>query len=270
MCTPYNEITRYGQRRLRKIARFLKHGGPGYEALFGEETSWRLDYGPSTPKQVLVDRISNSGAFQHVSYQFQHSWERMLAAVVIDKNVLVGLCSLFGMEGEVAKLTVPEGQVSVEDSIGVLQKVVNKLSIIYTFPGDPSHPVSRKRMNDIRLNALFRRNIFGTEPLNIARAVGSFKDAMSDPVLRTVFWSCYVPGTGRFTISVSNLDQITDIDDCCSICMDDFSIEQPGICLNPCQHIFHPRCIQALILSIGDSPITCPLCRSKVDDLGTH
>lgn len=268
MCTPYYEISRYGIRRLRKIARFLKHGGTGYEALFGETAGWRIEYGPSTPKQVLVDRISNSGAFQYISYQFHHSWERFLASVAMDKNSLTGLCNIFGMEGEVTKLTSED--VSVEDGISILQKVVNKLSIVYTFPGDPVHPLSRKRMNDIRLNALFRRNIFGTEPLNIARAVRSFKEAMTDPVIRTVFWSCYVPGTGRFAISVSNLDQITETDDCCSICMDDFDIHQPGICLNPCQHVFHPRCIQALILSIGDSPITCPLCRSKVVDLGTH
>jgi hypothetical protein len=36
----------------------------------------------------------------------------------------------------------------------LIHQIVNRLSVVYEFPSDPNHPVSRKRMNDIRLNAL--------------------------------------------------------------------------------------------------------------------
>jgi len=149
-----------------------------------------------------------------------------------------------------------------------INKVTNKLSIIYMFPGDPSHPISRKRMNDIRINALRKRNIIGRDALSIAREVTSFREAISDKFMRRVFWSCYEQGTGNFSISMSNLDQLTNVDDWCPICIGEFSDMFPGIRLQPCQHIFHPRCIQELILNIGDLDMTCPTCRGIVVSLG--
>lgn len=266
MSSPHLEIARYGPRRLRKIARFIRNGGPGYELLFGEERSWALEFGFNTPKPILVDRISNCGAFQHVAQRFLFSWERLLAGLAIERKLMQGVCNLFGMEQESNRLS--NQGLRQEEGMIILQRLVNKLSNVYTFPGDPMHPISRKRMNDIRLNALFRKNIFGKEPLSVAQGVTSFKDAVVDPLLRVIFWSCYVPGTGLFNVSISNLDQLTESEDCCSICMDDLSITFPGIKLQPCNHVFHPRCIQSLILSMGDQPISCPLCRTLIMDLG--
>jgi hypothetical protein len=265
MSTPHMEISKYGPKRLRRMARYLKNGGMGYESLFGDR-GWRIDYSLNTPKQILVDRISNCGAFQFIGEKFQRSWEALLVRLATDQLTFMGMCSLFGMEQELSKLT--NNNISIEESMSILQRVVNKLSIIYTFPGDPFHPVSKKRMNDMRLNALFKKNIFGKEPLALAQSVSSFKDAVSDPAIREIFWSCYVPGMGMFNISFANLDQIIQDEDCCPICMEEFTNTLPGIRLQPCSHIFHPRCIQHLILSIHEKDVTCPICRGVVNDLG--
>jgi hypothetical protein len=265
MTTPHMEISKYGIKRLRRISRYLKNGGVGYESLFGDR-GWRLDYSLNTPKPVLVDRISQCGAFQFVGEKFQYSWEAVLVRLATDSSTLSGVCLLFGMEKELSKITNPG--TSAEEKMNVLQRAVNKLSIIYTFPGDPFHPISRKRMNDMRLNALFQKKIFGREPLALARGVTTFHDAVSDPAIREIFWSCYVPGTGLFNISFSNLDQLSGSDDCCSICMEEFTDSYPGIKLQPCTHFFHPKCIQQLILSIHEKDVLCPLCRTIVNDLG--
>jgi hypothetical protein len=265
MSAPYLEISKYGPKRLRRMARYLKNGGLGYESLFGNR-GWRIDYNLNTPKQILVDRISNCGAFQFIGEKFQMSWEALLVRLATDKSTFMGICSLFGMDQEITKIT--NNNTSVEERMSILQRVVNKLSIIYTFPGDPYHPVSKKRMNDMRLNALFQKKIFGKEPLALAQTVSSFKVAVTDPALREIFWSCYVPGTGMFNISFTNLDQIIQDEDCCPICMEEFTDILPGIRLQPCSHIFHPRCIQHLILSIHEKDVICPMCRGVVNDLG--
>jgi hypothetical protein len=265
MTTPHLEISKYGIKRLRRISRYLKNGGMGYESLFGDQ-GWRMDYSLNTPKQVLVDRISQCGAFQFIYEKFQHSWETILVRLATDLSTLIGTCSLFGMDQDISKLS--NSGANIEERMNVLQRIVNKLSVIYTFPGDPFHPVSRKRMNDIRLNALFKKKIFGREPLALAQGVTTFHDAVSDPSVREIFWSCYVPGTGLFNISFSNLEQLSAIEDCCSICMEEFTDTYPGIRLRPCTHIFHPRCIQQLILSIHERDVLCPLCRKTVEDLG--
>jgi hypothetical protein len=265
MTTPHLEISKYGLKRLVRIARFLKNGGVGYEALF-EDRTWRIDYNFNTQKQVLVDRISNCGAFQFVGEKFQYSWESVLVRLATDQTTFGGVCSMFGMDKELTKIT--NTHTTMEERMIILQRAVNKLSFIYTFPGDPFHPVSRKRMNDMRLNALFQKRIFGKEPLAIAQTVSSFKDAVRDPVIREIFWSCYVPGTGMFNISFSNLNQLVEEEDCCPICMEEFTNVFPGIQLKPCCHVFHPRCIQHLILSIHEREVTCPMCRTPIDDLG--
>jgi hypothetical protein len=237
----------------------------GYESLFGDR-GWRVDYSLNTPKTVLVDRISNCGAFHFLAEKFQYSWEALLVRLATDLSSFTGFCSLFGMDQDVTRITNLSS--TVEDRMCILQRVVNKISIIYLFPGDPFHPVSRKRMNDMRLNALFQKRIFGQEPLALAQSVTSFHDAISDPAIREIFWSCYVPGTGLFSVSFSDLDHLDRSDDCCSICMDEFSDIHPGIKLQPCTHVFHPKCIQQLILSIHDKDVLCPLCRTNVNDLG--
>jgi hypothetical protein len=265
MITPYLEISKYGLKRLRRIARYLRNGGVGYESLFGER-GWRIDYSMDTPKTVLVDRIGQCGAFQSLGERFHNSWEPFLVQLATDPSTLMGICTLFGMEQELSRLA--SSGVTMEDKMAVLQRAVNKLSIVYTFPGDPFHPVSRKRMNDMRLNAIFKRKIFGREPLALAQGVTTFHDAVSDPVIREIFWSCYVPGTGLFNVSFSNLDKLVGEDDCCPICMEDFTNTYPGIKLQPCTHIFHPRCIQQLIVSIHNKDVLCPMCRTVVEDLG--
>jgi hypothetical protein len=169
------------------------------------------------------------------------------------------------MERELKKITRRE--VDIEEGMLILHKLVNKLSNVYIFNGDPMHPVSRRKMNDIRLNCLFKKKMFGREALTIAKSVSSFKDAINDPYIRTIFWSNYTPGTGLFSISVSNLEQLSDVDDCCSICLESFSIEVPGIKLHPCGHVFHATCIQDLILNMSSLDVHCPLCRSKVEEL---
>jgi hypothetical protein len=264
MCNPRLEIGKYGLRRLKSIARFIQFGGPGYEALF-ETRRWQFPSGEdlNETKEFLVHQIVSSGAFEQVERNFQYSWERLLVALVTSKETVAGTCRLLGLDS-VARGVINEPTKNV---LAIVQRVVNKLSIIYQFPGDHYHPVSRKRMNDIRLNALFKKDLFGKDPMTVARNVESFRDALTDPYIRGIFWSQYVPGTGLFKVSVSNLEQVTECDDYCSICMDEFSFTYPGIHLSPCLHVFHPKCIQHLIVNRISGQVLCPLCRQEVRDI---
>lgn len=265
MHNPLCEISKYGTSRLRKIAIFIKHGGAGYQYLFGTKT-WDVEFTNNTGRRELLNTLALSGAFEYVAHTQNESWETLLANLATHKLFLIGLCNLFGMDRDVKKLS--RRDVGMEEGMFILHKIVNKLSNVYVFNGDPLHPLSRRKMNDIRLNCLFKRKMFGKEALTIAKTVTTFKDAITDPYIRTIFWSNYTPGTGLFSISFSNLDQISDIDDCCSICLEVFNSDIPGVKLHPCGHVFHPPCIQEMIINVsGDDDVSCPLCRSKVNDL---
>lgn len=255
MHTARHELSRYGLRRLRKIASFLKYGGRGaWEVLLSNV--YDIDSSGEVSAEKLVNYIANCGVFEAMANRFEQSWERLLSEIVISQNFVYGLCSLFGID------TV---MLDRSSAFVYIQKIVNKLSTVYTFPGDPSMARCRKRMNDIRLNSLFHNNIFGQEPLVIAQQITSFEDAIKDPILRFIFWSCYRPGTGQFKISVSNLDKVVNEDDSCSICLDSFDVLCPGVRIKPCSHIFHTKCIQDLILSM-DKRVLCPLCRAEIKD----
>lgn len=257
-CHPHHELARYGVKRLKRIVGYVKNGGPGYETLFGGMV-WRLEFRSYLTKQQIMDRICSCGIFQYVETKFGASWERLITAIALDKGALEGFYNLLGMNDPFK---------TIEEGMRILQRVTNKLSNIYEFPNDPPHPVSRKKTNDLRLNAIFKKNIFGQEPINIARQISSFKEVVQDPFIRLIFWSCYTPGTGTFTISVSNLDQLIDLEDCCPICLEGFVQGYSGIRLHPCKHVFHPVCIQNLILRAMDNRITCPICRTEVTNLG--
>jgi hypothetical protein len=262
---PHLEISKYGCRRLRNIARFLRNNANETYRMFGSR-GWRIDYNFSTPKNVLVDRISNCGAFQHMAQEFNYLWVLILLEICTEKQSLMEMCYLFGMEHDARKLiTNPSDE---ECQRNILRKIINKLSTVYTFPGDPLHPISKKRMNDLRLNSIFQKGILGRETFQVAQTINSFRDTIIDPSLRTIFWSNYVPGTGQFNLSLSNLDQLCEVDDCCSICMDEFSEEARGIRIRPCGHIFHPSCLQGFIIRIHDPEIKCPMCRGEVNDIG--
>lgn len=245
MCHPRNELAKYGPRRIRRIAEFLVYGGRGFSKIFLEKR-WVIS------ESNVLEGVCSSGAFEYICERYNRSWEILIASLMLDEDCLHGFCKLFGMM-EVG-----------EDS---LRKVVNKLSVVYIFPGDPAHPLSRKKINDIRIGALTRRNLSGRDPANIAREITSFDQAVTDPLLRNIFWNCYTPGSGNFAISVSNLEQLDDVDDLCPVCLEEFTNVFPGIRLQPCHHIFHPRCVQALILNLGDLEMTCPVCRSHVSSL---
>jgi hypothetical protein len=259
MCNPRLEIGKYGQKRLKSIARFLVFGGMGYESLF-EGSRWYIALDPETmDKATLIKSIIECGAFQHIEQRFQGSWERLLVALVTSNEFLGGLHRLMGMEVSFRK---------IDKSITAIHSIVNRLSIIYQFPGDPDHPLSRKRINDVRLNALFKKDLFGKDPLTVAKNIESFQETLLDPYMRNIFWSYYTPGTGLFKISMNDLEQVVDSEDLCPICMDEFCFSTPGIHLSPCMHVFHPRCIQHLILNLGSTMIlTCPLCRQPVIDI---
>lgn len=257
MCTPHYELSRYGYGRLQRIARFLRYGGDGFTSLFGESITWeRGIIESSSSKTILLDSISRCGAFQSIPEKFNSSWDRLLVSLTVDRLLLTGFFNMFGIESPGSNATV------------CLRRIVNKLSVVYMFPGDPIHPTSRKRMNDIRLNAMIRRNLIERNPLEIARSFGTFRETLEDPIVRTIFWNQYVRGVGGFTISVSNLDQIVGFDDCCSICMEEFSYDIPGIELHPCRHVFHIQCIQNLMRYTTTRGVLCPMCRSEVRDLG--
>lgn len=245
MCHPRHELAKYGQRRLRRIAEYLVYGGRGFSKIFLEKR-WVIS------ETNLLEGVCSSGAFEYIRDRYNSSWEILIASLMLDADCLHGFCKLFGM---------------MEVGDDSLRKVVNKLSVVYIFPGDPSHPISRKKINDIRIDALSRRNFFGREPVSIARQIASFEETITDPILRNIFWNCYTPGTGNFSISVSNLEQLDEVNDWCPVCLEEFTNVFPGIRLDPCLHIFHPRCIQALILNLGNTEMICPTCRGPVSSL---
>ena len=252
MCNPRHELNNYGIRRLVRICEYIMYGGRGYFKLFGDRR-WSMDLSDRDSPRDIRDRICACGVFEFIQHKYNMSWEILLASIMMDEDCLYAFCKLFGMidcQGEVS-----------------LRRLTNKLSIVYAFPGDPPHPVSRKKINDIRLNALVKRNLLGNDPVTIARNVSSFDQVITDRVLRNIFWSCYIPGTGNFSISVSDLDQLDSLDDWCSICLEEFTNVFPGIKLYPCMHVFHPRCIQQLILNLGDNEMNCPTCRRRVSSL---
>lgn len=266
MCRPRLEIGKYGLRRLRSILKFIAFRGPGYDSLFGERR-WSVDQGLETEdKQVVVNVIVEAGIFEFIENRYRGSWERFLIDLVTDKDVVIGICRLMGMDNSVGR--------GVEDnvvrSLARIQRIVNKLSVIYQFPGDPDHPVSRKRINDIRLNSLFKKNLFGKDLMRVARNVSSFQETLIDPYIRNIFWNCYTPGTGGFKISVNDLLQVMESEDICPICRDDFSFSFPGVHLSPCNHVYHPRCIQHLILGIKSNVVICPMCRQTVINIVPH
>lgn len=258
--TPHHELGNYGVKRLRKIANFLRHGGRGAWAVM-DDTRYQLDITMNTTKGTLVNKICECGVFEDIANRFGNSWERIISEIVTNENFAYGLCGLFGVDID----RIFANHLDKKFAIILIQKIVNKLSVVFVFPGDPIMARCRKRMNDIRLNALFKNNIFGKEPLAIAKEITSFQDAIRDPIVRIIFWSCYKPGTGQFKVSVSNLDKIIDEECSCSICLDVFDNISPGIKIKPCGHNFHPKCIQELILSM-DKVVLCPLCRTQVED----
>ena len=263
MLTAHHELGNYGVRRLRKIANFLRHGGRGAWALL-DDRRYELAITSSMTKTMLVERIATCGVFEEIANRFGNSWERLISEIVTNQNFVYGLCNLFGVDTDKVLLHLGFDN---DKSVGLIliQKIVNKLSVVYMFPGDPTMARCRKRMNDIRLNALFKNNIFGKEPMTIAKEISSFHDAIKDPIMRIIFWSCYKPGTGQFKVSVSNLDQIINEEESCPICLDCLDNLTPGIRLKPCGHSFHPKCIQELILSV-DKMVVCPMCRTEVED----
>jgi len=62
----------------------------------------------------------------------------------------------------------------------------------------------------------------------------------------------------RFS-AASNCDQETD-SSCCSVCLQDFGVQQFVRALPQCQHVFHVRCIDNWLLRHA----SCPLCRASV------
>jgi len=85
--------------------------------------------------------------------------------------------------------------------------------------------------------------------------------------MRRMFWSSYIPGTGKFSVSIDNLDKLTNESELCPICLDDFSPENEGLKLEPCGHAIHFGCIRGFFLSSTVNRVTCPLCRGDIMNL---
>jgi hypothetical protein len=260
MSTVHHELCHYGIKRLKKIAHFICHNTV-------LEKRYDIEVTAGVSQATLVNRIAECGVFDDIATNVGNSWERLISEIVTNQIFVFGLCGLFGIQTDkmIGRLRHQQDDNNTLLAFMLIQKLVNKLSVIYRFPGDPTMAKCRKRMNDIRLNAVFKRNLFGKEPLAIAREITSFRDALNDPIVRMIFWSCYRPGTGQFKVSVSNLDSIVSEEDDCPICLEYFDTISPGIRIKPCGHTFHPRCIQGLILSL-DKVVLCPMCRSQVED----
>lgn len=255
----HHELCHYGIKRLKKIANFLRHN-----TMFDKR--YEIEITSTTSQATLISRIAECGVYEYIADNVGNSWERLISEIVTNQIFVYALCGLFGIDTDkIVRQNRHHQDNNATLAFILIQKIVNKLSVVYQFPGDPPMARDRKRMNDVRLNAVFKRNIFGKEPLTIAKEISSFRDSLSDPILRIIFWSCYRPGTGQFKISVSNLDSIVCDEDTCPICLDYFDTISPGIRIKPCGHIFHPRCIQTLILSL-DKVVLCPMCRSQVED----
>lgn len=256
MYTPRHELGKYGIRRLKRIANFIRYGGQGFEALTrGQNYEFELD--PLVEKTDLIHQISICGIFEDLAVRFETSWERLLSEIVICHDLLTGIGGLFGIK--------VEQPLSRNLQIVLVQRMVNRLSLVYTFPGDPPMARCRKRLNDQRLGTIYNHHLFGRDPLAIAQEIPSFRESIRDPVLRLIFWTIYKPGTGKFRVSMNNLEQVVDASDSCAICLEGIGSSTPGVRLKPCGHCFHPPCVQILIRSI-ERTVYCPLCRTEVVD----
>lgn len=237
--SPSAELVLYGILRLKRIVKFLSGRcrredlREGYWELFGP-LAWITD----TPrflsgKHGLIRKISDCGAFQYVEDKYDRNWNRLIFELISNVRVLRGFCGLFGIK--------VVG--NYENHMYLCRNILHKLSKIFVFPGDSLHPLDRKQMNDIRFSSLMRGNFYGRESRTIAREIESFDVSIHDPLLRRIFWSNYVPGTGAFRVSFSELDHFESAEECCSICLQEFSPEHAGAMLSPCRHSLHVQCL---------------------------
>jgi hypothetical protein len=255
----HQELSLYGIRRLKRIARFIQNRviyedlRSGFRAMFGEG-GFRLEFNILTPKAVLVGRICQSGVFEFIATKYHFRWETLIQDLTSRSEIMFAYCGLLGLETEIERRRL-------------LQRISNKLSVIFHFPGDPIDVRSRKQNNDLRLNLLLGGPIFGQEPLAVAQSVSNFSDTITNPLIRRIFWNSYVPGTGQFSISVANLDKLVDEENNCPICLENFHADHTGLILQPCGHGIHFPCVKNLLLSSGNRTTLCPLCRAEITNL---
>ena len=255
----YREYSLYGPRRLKQIARFIQNRSgrdehrSGYRNLFGNET-FVLEFNILTSKPSLVSKICRSGVFEFIAWKYNYNWDRIIQDIVRNRSVLNGYCGLFGLETET-------------EIRRLLQRVSNKLSSIFILPGDSSDIKVRKRYNDARLNLYTGADVFGVEGGTVAHSVTDFSETILNPLMRRMFWSSYVPGTGQFSVSVTNLDKLDGGDWDCPICLEGFTSENKGLKFSPCNHGIHFSCLRGFFLSSGNKGVTCPLCREEILNL---
>ena len=92
-------------------------------------------------------------------------------------------------------------------------------------------------------------------------SMGVKRMAVPKEVLDTLPLTTYIPSwTGEDSIS-SDLQKTSFDQPSCVICLDEFVADETRVRTLPCQHIFHPECVDQLLLRHSS---LCPICKASV------
>jgi len=118
---------------------------------------------------------------------------------------------------------------------------VQRMLPIYEYDGTTLHMVQSSTNNNHNIN---------NDDGDVGDLLGSPSRTATTPLL-----SCQTDDSKNDICSMIKLD-------CCSICLDEYSIGDKVRCL-PCNHAFHARCIGKWL---SERSATCPLCKAEVEE----
>ena len=92
-------------------------------------------------------------------------------------------------------------------------------------------------------------------------SMGVKRMAVPKEVLDTIPLTTYTPGSSGGDGIPSDLPETSFDQPSCVICLDDFVAHETRVRNLPCQHIFHPECVDQLLLRHSS---LCPICKASV------